>query len=142
MDFKKVVFILFFPVFLFSYCQPSTTETPQVVEQITTTQPGFIHTVYFWMKADLSQENRTAFEKGMEKLATVPSIQTVYWGPPAATDRDVIDSSYDYAWITHFANEADHDKYQEDQIHLDFIEASKDWWEKVQVYDNVVEHSK
>ena len=140
MSLRKVIVALFFPVFiLLAYCQPSASETPQVLTQSSPAlQPGFIHTVFFWMKDDLTDEQKKAFEKGLEKLTSIPSIQSAYWGPPAMTAREVVDNSYDYAWIVHFANEAEHDLYQEDQVHLDFIEESKEWWERVQIYDNLV----
>ncbi len=140
MKFRKVLLILFSPVFLLCYCQPSATETQTTASEkiISAPKPGFIHTVFFWMKKEITAEERTFFEKGMDQLATVPSIQSVYWGPPAMTPRDVVDNSYDYAFVVHFADKADHDKYQEDKIHLDFIEASKHLWDKVQVFDNLV----
>ncbi len=105
----------------------------------TTTKTGFIHTVFFWMKDGFDETKKTRFEAGLKKLAKVPSIKDVYWGPPAGTDREVVDNSYDYAWIVHFANKEDQDKYQVDPIHLKFIEECKDIWDKVIVYDSLVE---
>lgn len=140
MKFRKVLWVLFFPAFLFYFCQsPSTSETLTTTEKVTPApESGFIHTVFFWLKEGTTDTDRKFIESEMEKLTQVASIQSVYWGPPAMTPREVVDNSYDYAWIVHFANASDHDQYQTDKIHLDFIESCKDLWDKVQVYDNLV----
>lgn len=141
MKLNKILWVLFFPVFLLpiAFCQPSATETPAMIEKIIpAAKPGFIHTVFFWLTEEATADDRKFFEAEMTKLAKVSSIQSVYWGPPAMTPRDVVDNSYDYAWIVHFANKADQDHYQVAQIHLDFIEACKHLWDKVQVYDSLV----
>ncbi|MEM9918902.1 MAG: Dabb family protein [Bacteroidota bacterium] len=98
----------------------------------------FIHTVFFWVKKDAPADLKASFEEGMKELAKTPSIYKLYYGPPAMTPREVVDNSYDYAWICHFKNKADHDAYQEDPIHLKFVDQYKDLWEKVQIYDNLV----
>ncbi len=121
-----------------------TSETEQgqnteKVEIVTADETGFIHVVYFWLNEDISDEDRERFEKeGLKQLATCPTIQKVYYGPPAMTPRDVVDNSYDYAWICHFKNKEDQDAYQTEPIHLKFIEDYKSMWSRVQIYDNLV----
>lgn len=102
--------------------------------------PGFTHAVYFWLKDDNPSLLEDFKKKGLPKLATVPSIQSVTWGPPAGTPRDVVDNSYDLAWIVNFANAADQDKYQVDPLHLEFVKLYEPLFEKVVVYDNIVQH--
>lgn len=99
----------------------------------------FVHTVFFWMKEDLSEDEAKFFEEGMEKLGKTPSILSYKWGKPAGTQREVVDNSYTYAWIVDFASKEDQDAYQVDPIHVKFVEESKDLWTKVQVYDTVLE---
>lgn len=95
-----------------------------------------IHTVYFWLKRDLTDEQRKTFlEEGVNSLKNIDSTTAVYTGVPAATDRPVIDRSYDVGLTVVLEDMAAHDAYQEDQIHLDFIERFKDYWIKVQIYD-------
>ncbi|MEO1517174.1 MAG: Dabb family protein [Bacteroidota bacterium] len=113
-------------------------ETEQALQKASNDEVTFIHTVFFWMKEGVNDEQKKAFEEGMAALAKVPTLYKVYSGPPAMTDREVVDNSYDYAWVCHFESKEDHDSYQVDPIHLDFIEKYKDLWEKVQVYDNTV----
>ena len=54
------------------------------------------------------------------------------------TDREVVDNSYDYAWICHFKSAEDEKLYQDDPIHLKFIDDYKHLWKDVKVYDNLV----
>jgi len=120
-------------------CNPVESQpTNPISEKINMQKPGFIHTVFFWMKSDVTTEQKIFFENELKKLEQCPTIQSVYWGPPAVSDRDVVDSSFDYAWVVHFKNSADQDAYQVEPIHLAFVESCKNLWEKVQVYDNLV----
>ena len=96
----------------------------------------FIHTVYFWLKRELTDEQRKTFlEEGVNSLKNIESTTAVYTGVPANTDRPVIDKSYDVGLTVVLQDLAAHDAYQEDQIHLDFIARFKDYWIKVQIYD-------
>ena len=100
----------------------------------------FIHTVYFWFKEGVTDAQKEDFRiNGMAALAKAPTIHKVFYGPPAGTPREVVDNSYDFAWICHFKNSEDQNAYQVEPIHLKFIADYKDIWERVQVYDNLVE---
>ena len=143
--------LLFLTLLLLMACNPQvdTTELNNLKEKLAsaekslseakTDQTAFIHTVFFWMKKGVTEEEKTNFmKKGMTDLSKVPSIYKVYYGPAADTPREVVDNSYDAALVVHFKNSADHDKYQDDPIHLKFIEDYKHLWDKVQVYDNLL----
>jgi len=100
---------------------------------------AFIHTVFFWMNEDVTDEQKADFEKnGLKTLSQVSSIYKGYYGPPAKTSRGVIDNSYDFALVCHFENPEAQDEYQVDAIHLKFIEDYKDLWKRVVVYDNLL----
>lgn len=100
---------------------------------------GFVHAVYFWLKKDLTEAQRKDFEENcLRDLSQVKSIQNVYFGPPANTDREVVDNSYDYAWITLFESAEAEKAYQVDPIHTKFVENYSPIFEKVIVYDNTV----
>ncbi|MEO5684142.1 MAG: Dabb family protein [Chitinophagaceae bacterium] len=96
----------------------------------------FIHHVYFWLKNHDSKEDKDKLIAGLVKLADVKSIKTVHIGEPAATNRDVIDRSYNISWCLFFENKANQDSYQTDPIHLNFIKECSDLWTKVVVYDS------
>jgi len=104
-------------------------------------ETAFIHTVFFWMKEGVTEEQKETFgKKGLVDLSKVSSIYRCYIGPPAGTpERGVVDNSYSHALVVHFKSREDQDKYQVDPIHLKFIEDYKDLWEKVKVYDNVLQ---
>lgn len=99
----------------------------------------FIHTVFFWLKEDLSEEQKLAFVNGVKTLGQIKTVQAFYSGPPAGTPREVVDNSYAYAINVHFKSKEDHDYYQIAPIHEAFIDNCKDFWIRVQVYDNLVE---
>lgn len=145
---KNATLLLFLSSLIFNTsCKNDTTNLTNKIKQLQTeitalksipteSTPGFIHTVYFYAAKGLTEKRKTEFIDGLADLAKTPSIQKVYYGPPAGTDRPVVDNNYMIAWICHFKSAADHDLYQEDPIHLKFIEDYKDVWEKVVIYDN------
>lgn len=115
--------------------EPDTTSEPAPTPEV---QPGFIHAVYFWLKKDNPELLKEFLEEGLPKLANVPSIQSVAWGPAGGAPREVVDNSYDLAWIVDFASAEDEAKYQVDPLHVEFVEKYSPLFEKVKVYDNIV----
>ena len=100
---------------------------------------GMIHSVFFWLKEDLSEADEAAFVDGLKSLKKVSTIKNCHIGPPAPTEaRGVVDNSYSYALIVHFENVEGQNAYQIDPIHLKFVEDHQDKWTKVIVYDNMV----
>ena len=95
-----------------------------------------VHTVYFWLKPDLTDAQRADFRRGVESLAGIKSAEKVYVGKPAATQkRPIIDDSYSVALTVICQDVAAHDAYQVDPIHLKFVEQFKSFWVRVQIYD-------
>ena len=142
------------PLFLFTIlftisCKNDTTKLTDKIAELqaeiaqlkatpTEATPGFIHTVYFYAAEGLTDKRKAEFIEGLAELAKTPSIQKVYYGPPAGTPREVVDNNYLVAWICHFKSSEDHDLYQKDPIHLKFIKDYKDVWSKVLIYDNLL----
>ena len=100
-------------------------------------RPGYIHMVYFWLRDDVSEAQRSNFHQGVADLTKCKTILDAFIGPPAMTPRDVVDNSYDYALLVFFKNKSDHDAYQNDPDHHKFIQDHKDIWARVQVYDHL-----
>jgi hypothetical protein len=95
-----------------------------------------VHTVYFWLKTNLSPEDGQKFRDGVDALATIESTEQVIIGTPAGTtQRPVIDDSYDCGLTVILKDLPAHDSYQDDPIHHKFIADCKDLWERVQIYD-------
>ncbi len=103
------------------------------------TDTGFIHSVFFWFDDTMTDAQKEDFVKnGMEKLAQCEHLSSIYFGPPAGTPRQVVDNSYDYAWICHFKDKAAHDAYQVDPLHKKFVDQYSDLFKEVKIYDNLV----
>ncbi len=95
-----------------------------------------IHTVIFWLKKDLTQEDRDLFFDGVKTLEAIASVEQSFMGAPADTPkRPVVDDSYDCALSVVLRDLAAHDLYQADPIHLAFIEKCGHLWERVVIYD-------
>ena len=97
----------------------------------------FVHHVYFWLKDPGSSEDLLLLVRGLEKLSKVDGIRMFHIGIPAATTREVIDSSYSVSWLTVFDDPKDQDAYQVDPIHLAFVADCSSLWSRVLVYDSM-----
>src|ERR1700690_2390057 len=96
-----------------------------------------IHSVYFWLRPDLTADERANFRAEVGKLSAVRTIERIYVGPPATIrERDVTERSFDMALTIIFRDGPAHDAYQVDPAHLAFVERNKAFWTRVQVYDS------
>ena len=98
---------------------------------------GFVHSVYFWLRPDLSAQQREAFVRGLESLREIENVQHGWIGVPADTDRPIIDRSYSYALTLVFADDAAQEAYQVHPVHDRFRADFGDYWTRVQIYDSV-----
>ena len=94
----------------------------------------FIHSVYFWLKPELTDDQRARFWAGVNSLTTIKSVRQGFVGTPAATDRPIIDRSYSCALLIVCDDEAGHEAYQVDPIHDRFREECGEFWSKVLIY--------
>ena len=95
-----------------------------------------VHTVYFWLKPELTQAQRADFRRGVESLAGIKAVEKSYVGTPAqTTKRPIIDDSYSVALTVVCKDIAAHDAYQVEPTHLAFVEKFKTFWTRVQIYD-------
>jgi hypothetical protein len=96
-----------------------------------------IHSVYFWLKADLTPAERTNFRAEVKKLSAIKSVDKIYVGGPASIpERSVTDRSFSVALTLVFRDGPAHDAYQVDPLHLAFVEGNKESWTKVLIYDS------
>lgn len=100
-------------------------------------QNVFIHHVFFWLKEPANELSKMQLIEGLQKLSKASSIKSFNIGKPAATDRNVIDTTYSISWLLTFNTAADQDSYQVDPIHLNFVKECAQLWDKVLVYDTV-----
>lgn len=95
-----------------------------------------VHTVYFWLKPELTAAQRADFRHGVESLSGIKAVEKIYVGAPAKTvKRPIIDDSYSIALTVICKDVAAHDAYQVDPIHLAFVEKCRTFWNRVQIYD-------
>src|SRR5690606_32137843 len=95
-----------------------------------------VHSVYFWLKDKENPEARASLLEGLRSLQSIKPLHSSYVGDAAETRRPVIDSTYDFALILIFENLQDHDQYQVDPTHLQFVESKSPLWERVVIYDS------
>lgn len=95
----------------------------------------FVHTVYFWLQNNESDADREKLLEGLNMIKEIDLIRDGYVGVPAPTDREVIDSSYDFSITFIFENMDDEQAYQTHPTHLKFVEEYGHLWERVVVYD-------
>lgn len=95
-----------------------------------------VHTVYFWLKPELTPAQRAEFRRGVESLAAVESVDKLYVGAPAAiAKRPVVDDSYSVSLTAIMKDVAAQNAYQVDPRHVAFVNTFKAFWTRVQIYD-------
>lgn len=97
----------------------------------------FVHSVYFWLRDDLSASDKAKFVDGIRSLTTIPGVQLGFIGTPAATNRGIIDTTYSYALVLTFADAAAQDAYQVHPVHDAFRENCDGSWKKIVIYDAI-----
>ena len=94
------------------------------------------HNVFFWLEPDLSEEDKSAFEGGLEALFKIDVVSTGNFGKSADTpERPVTQNSYDYALFLEFDDVARHNEYQTHPEHKIFVDNFSKWFKQVRVYD-------
>lgn len=95
------------------------------------------HHVLFWLKADITAEQKLAFRKSLSTLEQVETVKAFHLGEPSAIERAVVDSSYTFSLVLFFEDLAGHDVYQVHPLHKAFLEEFRVFFEKVVIYDSI-----
>ena len=99
-----------------------------------------LHHVFFWLKNSGSESDKQKLMEGLETLREIPEVKELMIGGPASTlEREVVDSSFDVSELMIFRSVKDQDAYQVHSLHQEFIDNYGHLWEKVVVYDVLVE---
>ncbi len=96
----------------------------------------FVHTVYFWLDKNLTEDERADFLRGLESLRKIDGVLHVVIGPPALTKRPAVDRTYDYALTVLATGMEGYHVYQNHPIHKAFVEKYSHHWIKVVIYDH------
>jgi hypothetical protein len=95
-----------------------------------------IHTVFFWLKAGLTEAERAEFRRGVESLGAIKHVERAYVGAPAPVPaRPVTDQTFCVGLTMICEDAAAHEAYQTDPIHRAFVAKFQHQWMRVQVYD-------
>jgi hypothetical protein len=93
------------------------------------------HVVFIWLKEGLDDRDHERFFEGLDRLTREHNIRDRRIGKPAATDREVVDSSYAYSIVLRFDDLDAHNAYQVSDEHQTFLDMRFDMVDRVQVYD-------
>lgn len=98
-----------------------------------------IHHVFFWLKHPGAASEKELME-GLKRLSAIPQVRKLLIGKPASTEkREVVDNSFHVSELMYFDSIKDKDDYQVHPIHKAFVEKYGHLWEKVVVYDMILD---
>jgi hypothetical protein len=101
--------------------------------------PRLAHNVFFKLKDNSPAKVADLVAACKKYLNVQPGI--VFFaagGICAELDRDVNDRNWDVGLHIVFTDKAAHDAYQEDPMHVKFVEENKPGWAAVRVFDSLV----
>lgn len=126
--------LLLIPVTTFSQKQESAAVASAPTVSSKEIQGKFVHMVFFWLKPETDQKEFVAGTKAF--LEKIDVVRQYHLGTPALTPRDVVDNSYTICLVVTFDTKEDHDRYQQHEAHLRYVEQMKSSWTRVQIYDS------
>jgi len=101
--------------------------------------PGTVdHVVLIWLKRPGNARDRQALRAAADDLRAIPGIRFLDHGTPLASERPVVDDSFDVAFVMRFDSAAALAAYEADPLHVRKIdEVLRPLSKKVLVYDIV-----
>ncbi len=102
--------------------------------------PALAHNVYFTLKVDTPAARDKLVADCYTYLSGEPGITYFAAGTIVESHaRDVNVRDWDVSLHIVFKDKASHDAYQKAARHFEFIDANKDTWETVRVFDSFIE---
>lgn len=135
---KIKLLVLLTIVLLILGCQRQPEETPK--HSVIENRSGHIvHHVFFWLNNPDSEADKMQLMEGLESLRAIDEVKELWIGTPASTlEREVVDNSFDVSELMIFESTEAQDAYQVHPIHDAFVENYSHLWERVIVYDMVI----
>ena len=107
-------------------------------KQSTIEPGGFVHSVFFWLKEPENDDAHRAFLNHLRTFIDASDyVKSKHIGIKKASDRDVVDSDYNYSLIVTFNDSQEQDKYQSEPAHIKFVNDAEHLWHRVVVYDSL-----
>lgn len=95
--------------------------------------------IFFWLTNPDSESDKQQLMDGLNTLRAIDEVKVLMVGTPASTiQRDVVDNSFHVSEIMIFDTVEDQDAYQVHPVHAEFVENYSPLWERVVVYDMIV----
>ena len=118
---------------------PSCTTCPMGCK--TTAKGKVEHVVLVWLKKPGDAADRAKVVKAAKMFqAEISQIQHLSVGQPLASDRPVVDDSFDVGLVLRFANPADLNAYEKHPVHVKAVtDVLQPIAKKLLVYDVVTE---
>lgn len=139
MNFRNCILISFFLTIVVAGCTQSTNQQQTTGSETSISEGMLQHNVYFYLKEDVTPDQRAQFEEGLNILLAIDEVYDYQIGIPGETEeRDVTDHSFGYSFSSWFENMEDYRVYAEHPVHLEFIDEYEDLWAEVRVYDSEV----
>lgn len=93
------------------------------------------HHVLFWLKADTTSEQKSAFRKSLETLEKIDVVKFFHVGIPAPIERAVVDTTYTFSLLLAFDDLEGHNVYQNHPLHQAFLDEFRVHFDRVVIYD-------
>jgi len=65
---------------------------------------GVIHTVFLWLKKPGNEQHRHQLLLATNRLRTIPGVLDIRFGEKIASDRDIVDDSFDVGIYVYFSD--------------------------------------
>ena len=96
------------------------------------------HIVFIWLKESGNAKQRAEVIASMKTLKEIPGVTSLSAGEVLASDRPIVDDSYDVAMIVRFASKDVGAVYQPHPLHVKAQQVMKPLTKKVLIYDYTV----
>jgi hypothetical protein len=94
------------------------------------------HVVIVWLKQPGDQDAQRRIIAASQALTSIPGVVALRVGTAVASERPIVDSSFDVALVVSFSDRAALDSYLTHPLHVQLVETTlKPLVERILVYD-------
>jgi hypothetical protein len=96
------------------------------------------HVVLVWLKRPGNVEDRAKLRRAAEELRAIPQVKSISHGTALASERPIVDDSFDVGFVMRFDSPVDLHTYEKHPLHVAKVNAVlKPLTKKIVVYDVV-----